>query len=98
MFNSNCSFKVWGDFKVDVEVTQLVASNYFFNVGSTNMNQYIELESISIDEYKTRFKVRIPKSLLISLKTHQKDILEYEFFFTYSTFKEVLIKGFLEIP
>lgn len=97
MTKTNCSFKVYSDFKVNIEVNQIVASNYFFNIASTNVNQYITLKSIDTEEYKTRFEVRIPKMFLRALQITPKDILEYEFFFTYSVFKEVLLKGFLEI-
>jgi len=97
MTKNNCSFKVYSDFKINVEVNQVTVSDYFFNIDNTNLNQYVELESISIDEYKTRFKIRIPKSFLKTLQSSAKDVLEYEFFFTYSAFKEVLLKGTLEI-
>lgn len=97
MTKNNCSFKVYGDFKVNVEVNQVVASNYFFNIGSTNLNFFITLKSIDVDEYKTCFEVRVPKAFLHSLQTKPKEILSYEFYFTYGVFKEVLLKGTLEL-
>jgi len=97
MTKDNCSFKVYGDLKINIEVNQVVVSNYYFNVGNTNLNQFITLKSISVEEYKTCFEVRVPKSFLHSLQTKPKEILKYDFYFTYGVFKEVLLKGTLEI-
>jgi len=97
MTKDNCSFKVYGDFKINVEVNQVVASNYYFNIFDTNLNSFITLKCIGTEGYKTCLEVRIPKSFLHSLQKTPKEILKYELYFTYEVFKEIILKGSLEL-